>query len=371
MKKIIFVIIFIIMFSKDVYCNDYISDGLDSLNIEQYDTLINENIYKSDFKFSDLVENILSGKGLKFNIASTINYILQSVFEEVFINSKIIKNVILISFLAAFFKILTESFKNQGVAEIGFYTTYMVIAMLLATSFNIVIQILYDTVASVSNIVNGIMPTLIGLLFMSGAPTNATIFSSFILTSLTFLSFFIKNIFIPLISATVILNIINYITPKEVLNKLIEFLKWLINFSLRSLAMGLGFIISLQRIGAPILNGVVNKTAKTFISFVPVVGDAMTGAIDSIMYFVGLLKSGVGIAILITIIICSLVPITKLVALILIYKITAVLIEPITDRRITSCVDTMGEYTKLVLSSLIVFLILLIFFIVIMLSVTG
>ena len=338
MKKLIFVIIFITIFSKNTYASDYISDGLNSLNLEQYDTLINNNIYKSDFKFSSIVKDILSGKGFDFNLAKIINYTLKSVFEEIFVNSKIMKNVILIGFLAAFFKVLTESFKNQGVAEIGFYTTYMVIAMLLATSFNIVIEILYSTISNISNIISGVMPVLIGLLVMSG---------------------------------TVILNIINYITPKEVLNKLIEFLKWFINFSLRSLAMGLGFIISLQRIGAPILNGVVNKTAKTFISFVPVVGDAMTGAIDSIMYFVGILKSGVGIAIVIAIVICAIIPIIKLVSLILIYKITAVLIEPITDNRITSCVDILGEYTKLVLSSLIVFLILFIFFIVIMLSVTG
>ncbi len=371
MKKLILIITFIIIFSKNTYANEYISEGLNSLNLKQYDTIINNNIYKSDFQFSKLIDDIFSGEGLNFSISKILNYIIKSVFQEIFINSKIVKNIILISFLAAFFKILTESFKNQSVAEIGFYTTYMVIAMLLATSFNIVIEILYNTINSISNIINSIMPILTGLLFMSGAPTNATLFSSFILTSLTILSFFIKNLFIPLISATVILNIINYITPKEVLNKLIEFLKWFINLSLRSLALGLGFIVSLQRIGAPILNGVVNKTAKTFISFVPVVGDAMTGAIDSIMYFVGLLKSGIGIAIVITIVICSIVPIVKLVSLILIYKITAILIEPITDRRITSCVDIMGDYTKLILSSLIVFLILFIFFIVIMLSVTG
>ncbi len=375
MKKfiltIIFILIFIFIFCESTYGNDYLKEGLDSLNIEQYDTIINNNIYISDFKFSRLVEDILSGNVLEFNVSKIFNYIFRSIFEEVFINSKIIKNVILIAFLSAFFKILTESFKNQSVAEIGFYTTYMVIATLLGTSFNIVIQILYDTIQSVSNIINGVMPMLIGLLFMSGAGSSSSIFSTFILTALGIVSFFMKNIFIHLIASTAILNIVNYITPKEVLNKLIDFLKWLVNFSLKGLAIGLGFLISLQRIGAPILNGIVNKTAKTFISFVPVVGDTITSAVDSIMHFVSILKSSVGIGILIAIIICSLVPIIKLIGIILIYKVTAILIEPISDKRITSCVDAMGEYTKLVLSGIIVFLILFIFFISIMLTVTG
>lgn len=370
MKKIIFVIIFALFFTQKAYANDYITEGLESLNIEQYDTIINDNIYKSDFKFSKMLKDILSGD-LDFNVFNIINYVVQAVFEEIFVNSKIVKNIILIGFLSAFFKILTESFKNQSVSEIGFYTTYMVVASLLATSFNIVVEILHQTISSISNIINGVMPMILGVLFMSGATGSATIFSGFILTALSILSYFMKNMFVPLIASTAILNIINYITPKEVLNKLIDFLKWLVNFSLRSLAIGLGFIISMQRIGVPVLNGVVNKTAKTFISFVPVVGEAITGAVDSIMYFASFLKSGVGIAILISIIICAIVPIIKLVAIVLIYKITAILIEPIADRRITSCVDTMGEYTKLVLSGLIIFLILFVFFIVITLTITG
>ena len=371
MKKILIAILFVFVFYNKVYASDYLQEGLNSLDIEQYDTLINENIYKSDFKFSKVVKDIISGKGLDFSISKILNYIVQAIFEEIVINSSIIKNVILIAFLSAFFKILTENFKSQGVSEIGFYTTYIVIAMLLATSFNLAISILYDTIHSVSNIISGIMPMLVGLLFMSGATSSGAIFSSFILLSLNVLSFFMQNMFVTLLSAIAILNIIKYITPKDVLNKLIDFLKWLVNFSLRSLAVILGFIISMQRIGAPILNGVVNKTAKTFVSFVPVVGDAITGAVDSIMYFVSILKSGVFIGIVITIIICSVVPLIKLIAIILIYKITAILIEPIADRRITTCVDTMGEYTKLILSALVIFLILFIFFIAIMLTVTG
>lgn len=371
MKKLILIIIFVIAFSKSVYATSYLADEIESLGLEEYDTIINNNTYNIDFNFSNTVKDILFGNGIDFNIKNIINYILKAIFEEIFLNSKIIKNVVLIAFLSAFFKALTENFKNQGVAEIGFYTTYMVVSMLLISSFNVVVDILYNTIDNTSNIINGIMPMLAGLMLMSGASSSATIFSSFVLTSLSLLSFFLKNIFIPFLSGVVILNVINYITPKEVLNKLIDFLKWIIKFSLRSLALGLGFIISIQRIGAPILNSTINKTAKTFISFVPVVGDVMTGTVDSIMYFVGLLKSGIGIGVLIAILICFAIPTIKLISLICLYKITAILIEPISDNRITSCVDIMGEYTKLVLSSLIVFLVLLIFFVSIILTVSG
>lgn len=375
MKKIIFIIIFIVFFFIDaihVYCIDsnYLSEKLDKLNIEQYDNIINENIIESNFKFSDIVKKVVTGNFKEIDVPSIISYLIKGIFKEIFENSKIVKNVIIISLLCAFLKVLTESFKNQGISEIGFYTGYMVIITLLISSFSLVIDVLYEAVEAISNIINGIMPILIGVLVMSGLPSTGTIFSGFILTSLSFLSFIIKNIFIPFISGLVILNVINYITPREVLNKLIDFLKLLLNFSLRGIAIILTFAISIQRISAPILNSTINKTAKTFINFVPVVGDAMNGAIDGFMYFVGILRNGIGVGILISIIFCILVPVFKLISLIFIYKITAILIEPISDKRIIASVDSLGEYTKIVLSTLILFSFLFILFVAIMLSIS-
>lgn len=374
MKKIILIIIFIMCITQTVYGDDtnYVEDKLSTLGISGYDGQINRSINgEYDFSFSDVVKRAMTGKLTDVNIIEIFRQLIKGVFKEVFQNAIIIKNVITISLLVAFLKILTENFKNQGVNEIGFYTGYMVIATLLVNSFNLSIVILQDTVQGITSLINAIMPVLVGVLVMSGAPTSGAIFSTVILTSLKFLSFFMENLFIPLIAGTVVLNIVNYITPKEVLNKLIEFLKWITRSSLRVIVIGLGFIISLQRITAPVINSTINKTAKTFISFVPVVGDAMNGAIDGVMHFVGLLKGGVLVGVVIAMLLCALVPIFKLISLIIVYKITAVLIEPISDNRITSAINVIGEYTKLVLSGLVIFIFLFIFFVVVMLSISG
>ena len=187
MKKILIIIVFIFVFKDYVFA----SDAPDSLNIEQYDTIINNGGSYTEYSFSKTVKSILSGEGIDFNISSIIQKTISIVFKEVFLNSKIIKNVILIAFLSAFLKVLTESFKNQGVSELGFYTSYMVVAMLIVNSFNIGVGIVSDTISIVSNIINSIMPMLVGLLFMSGAGASATLFSTFIISTLKLLSFLI------------------------------------------------------------------------------------------------------------------------------------------------------------------------------------
>ncbi|MFI3231607.1 MAG: stage III sporulation protein AE [bacterium] len=352
---------------------------LEALDIQQYDTIIGQNINNNfnnsielGFSFSDIVRVLLNPTSMgeinnigNFDIA---NFFLNIIFEKIYINSALIKNVIIIALLSAFIKVITESFNNKGISEIAFYTSYIGVAVILINSFDIMLSILQTAITSISNIINAIMPLMASLLIMSGGSVSSAIFTSFILMALSFLSFFMRNVFIPVISGLIVLTIVNYITPKEILDRLIEFLIWLLKTMLKALALGLTVIVSIQKISAPALNSLANKTAKSMITLVPIVGDAMNGAIDSVMYFVGAIQGGVGAGILIIILICSIMPILNLVAFIIIYKVVAVLIEPVSDSRITSCIDDLGEYTKLILSALVVYIFLFVFFILLILS---
>lgn len=377
MKKFLFTILFLIFnvfFAKNVLASEnHFNKTIENLNLEKYDAEINkiiDNNYKFDFSFSKFIKKLLKGELKNFNIFDFFKYILFILFQEVFINSKLIKNVIIIAILCAFLTALTDSFKNKGVGEVGFYAGYMVIATILIHSFNIAIGIVVDTVFNTSNLINALIPLLAGVLIISGATFSSGIFATIIVSFLNVSGFLLNNILIPLISAIVILNIINHITSKSVLNKLIDFLKWLSTFGIRTLAIIFAFIISFQKIASPIVNSVINKTAKTAINYVPIVGDVINGTIDGIMHFVGIIKGGIGLGVVISVLIACLVPIIKIVSFIFIYKITAILIEPISDKRITSCIDCIGEYTKMLLSALIVFIFLFILLVAVMLSIS-
>lgn len=383
MKKIILIIFFLSIFLKfnlieiygqDFTKSDYLNDTIDSLSLESYDYKINKNIVdgmKLDYSFSEIVKKAINGELKEINLFNIIKYMLNSLFNEIFVNSKIIKNVIIIAILCAFLKALTDSFKNKGVGEIGFYAGYMVIATLLINSFNLGIGIVVETINSISNIINSLIPLLAGVLVISGASASGAIFTGVIVTFINLVMFIINQLFIPLVSSMVILNIINYITPKEVLNKLIDFFKWIATFGIRALAIAFAFIISFQKVTSPMVNSAINKTAKTAVSFIPIVGDVINGTIDGVMHFMGLVKGGVGVGVVIIILIACSVPILKLISFIIIYKITAILIEPISDKRITACIDCIGEYTKIILSTLFIFVFLFILVVSVMLSISG
>ncbi|MDE6182197.1 MAG: stage III sporulation protein AE, partial [Eubacteriales bacterium] len=218
MKKIILIIIFLSTFftynieetfGQEFSQSDYIENTINSLGITDYDYEINKNIINGPeikFSFSEIVKKAINGELKDISIFDFINYILNTLFSEIFTNSKIIKNTIIISLLCAFLKTLTDSFKNKGVGEMGFYAGYMVIATLLINSFNLAIGVLIETITSISNIINSLVPLLAGTLVISGASASGAVFTGVIIGFINIVAFIMNKIFIPLISAMVVLN---------------------------------------------------------------------------------------------------------------------------------------------------------------------
>jgi stage III sporulation protein AE len=89
-----------------------------------------------------------------------------------------------------------------------------------------------------------------------------------------------------------------------------------------------------------VVDGVTSKTAKFAIStFVPVAGKYLADAADTVIGCTLLIKNAAGIAVMIGIIAICIVPLLKIAALVLIYKAAGALVEPISDKRMSSCIN--------------------------------
>ena len=98
-------------------------------------------------------------------------------------------------------------------------------------------------------------------------------------------------------------------------------------------------------------------------NFVPIVGKAFSDAISSVAGYSLIIKnavSGVGLLVIILII---LYPVIKIVLMSFVYKISASIVEPISDKRITSTIAAAGDSLILLLSCVLA--VSLMFFVVI------
>lgn len=377
MKKII--IFLILFFSFNINVNAYGNDNYDEsiedtldeqlkmFDFEGMKTIISNTGYEEDFDFEEIIKGIILGEN-DFSFKEIINKCFRKLFSEVFANLYLIRNLIIVCILSALLKNLTEAFKQKETGELGFYVSYIVVVMILFSSFSTGLSILQNTSEDLITIMQGALPLIISLLVATGNTANAYLFQPVMLFVIQILSFVTSNVFIPLISISAVLQIINYLTQREILTKFSNLIKSCVSWGLKGSAILFMSVLSIQRLSAPILNGTINKTAKVAINMIPVVGDVLTGAVDGIAYWTYAIKNGVSLTIIILIIFMCMIPVIKLISLVFIYKFTAAIIQPICDKRIIECIDTIGGYTAIILGVLFTIIVMFIFSAIIVLS---
>lgn len=93
-----------------------------------------------------------------------------------------------------------------------------------------------------------------------------------------------------------------------------------------------------------VVDGVTSKTAKFAISaFIPVAGKYLADAADAVIGCTLLIKNAVGVAIMIGILVICLLPLLKMLAVILLYRMSCVLLEPLAEGRIIKCISDVAN----------------------------
>ena len=109
--------------------------------------------------------------------------------------------------------------------------------------------------------------------------------------------------------------------------------------------------LTIRGITANTMDAVALKTTKFAIdNFIPIVGKSFSDAITSVAGYSLIIKNAVTGVGLIVIVLVLLYPIIKLMLMSFIYKLSASLVEPISDIRITSSIASAGDTLILLIS---------------------
>ena len=110
---------------------------------------------------------------------------------------------------------------------------------------------------------------------------------------------------------------------------------------LQSLFSGL---TALQGLGSKTADGMFLKTARFSLdNFIPIIGGFAADSVDMVLSCASVIKNALGIMGLLAIITLLAIPLIKLMAIALIYKVAAVLVEPIGNRIISDCLNEVGN----------------------------
>lgn len=326
-----------------------------------------QNSEISKIKITDLVMQAIKGE-IDLSPKSIINMLTSSLFSEVYSLVSLMRHMIAIAVLSAFFKAFSSSFKSNSVAELGFYVNYIVIIAVLLSSFTICVGIMQSLCGELCDLMLAAQPLMLSLVVMSGNLASSYAFNPVLLFFTTFIANMLQMFITPTIITAAVLQIVSYISEREMLQKFSDLIRTVVSWGLKAAAVVFISILSLQRISTPIVNNAITKSAKVAVNFVPVVGQALTGAVDAVFYWSGAVRSGVLVSVIILIIIMCGAPILKIIAFVFVYKMTAGIVQPICDERIVKAIDSAGTFAALILGVCVVISVMFIFMVMIVLS---
>lgn len=368
----IIIITFIILPGKSVLANEDNTNNIEintEKNIEEF-KLENEEIdgklnllynyinnMKSDIEIMndlDPVEYIKgyikNGEGnLSFKTIS--NAVVSFLFKEVKTVLALSVSIIVIAIICALLKNLQDAFSSEGISNIAFFACYALLIVILSKSFIVSINIAVDVIKDLSDFMSAILPVLVMMIGTIGGFTQAATMDPIVIGATLIIPRIYTTVIIPLILVTFVLEFANNISTENKISNLCKLTKQItIWFQGIILTIFIG-LLTVRGITSSTIDAVTLKTAKFAIdNFIPIVGKAFSDAIASVAGYSLIIKNAISSVGLIIIILMMLYPIIKIILISFVYKITASIIEPISDKRITNSIAAAGDSLILILS---------------------
>ena len=109
----------------------------------------------------------------------------------------------------------------------------------------------------------------------------------------------------------------------------------------------------IQNLIAPALDGLKNTAVTKALNMIPGIGGSANAVTSMFLGSAAVIKNGIGAAALIILLILCLGPVIKVAVLMLLYKLTGALVQPISDKRVCGCISSVGDGAALLLQVLV------------------
>lgn len=359
MKKVLLILLFILIIPINVQALEEKTSNInDNGQVNKlYDYILNmktEYDVLKDLDAKSYVDEFMKTGNGKLSTKKVSEAFVTYAFKEVAATLKLMTIVIIICIICALLNNLQKAFSNESLSSIAYFACYAMLIIVVSKSFYTGITIAKDTINQMADFMAALIPVLMMLLASVGGFTEATIMDPFIIGAINLSTRLFVSVIIPLILISFVLEFVNNISEDYKISKLTKLFSqaaiWMQGI-IMTVFIG---IVTIRGITSKTIDQVTAKTAKYAVdNFVPVVGKCLSDAISTVAGYSLLLKnafSGLGLIIILVIV---LFPIIKLLIISFMYKLTAALVEPISDSRLVNCITSAGNSMILLMSCLI------------------
>ena len=311
---------------------------LDTSGLDSYlqDTGVSINFY-------ELIEKVIhQGWGVE-SIGDIVTWFYELLFSEIMANKTLLLEIVLITFCFSLLRNSTGNFGSAYISDVCFLLVYSVLAVMLLKSMYMFQELVADTIEKSVSFMRVFVPC-----FCTGMFLSSNVYASSGFYQLAFLVIYIvewafEKILLPCIHIYVLLQVFNHFFEETQFGNLADLVKTIVNWGLKIAATAVLGLSVVQNLINPVKDRMSQGTVSKVMAAIPGVGGAASSVGEVVLGAGMIIKNGIGIAGILVLLCIGLIPLLKTGFLSLLYKLMAAVTEPISDKRISGCIQQLSN----------------------------
>ena len=315
---------------------------LSEFDFDEIEDSLTQMFPQEKITFGEVVSSLISGD-MEETIRMFLRFLADQVSYEFDYNRKNLVYVLLVALTAAVFSSFAGAFKSRQISDISFYVMYMLLITLCLTAFRTSAEGLEERLGSLVDFMRVLCPSyFLAVAFASGSVTSL-FFYNVILFLIYIVELVIVRFLLPVVNIYIMVRVLGNLTGEDFLSEFADLIKKVVSWILKTLLVCVISVNVVQGLLAPAIDAVKRSALTRTAEALPWVGNAVGGVAEVVLGTAVLIKNGIGMAgAVISVAICA-VPIFQMLIMALMYKLAAALVQPVSDKRITTCISGVSE----------------------------
>ncbi|GFI61725.1 stage III sporulation protein AE [Clostridiales bacterium] len=351
-KKILIAVLLVLIFifPQKVYAEDTTIESVaDMFGLEEADrglSQIGADYGMEDFSLKETALKLVTGE-FDFSFSGFIKWIVRLAAGQAADVMYIMRRILILILLSAVLETVSSSFLSSGVSNMGQYVCSSVLVITVMQSFYYASETVTSAMDKITQLSTTLQPIYMLIMTANGKAAKMSAAVPVMYASASILNYMVKRLIVPCVLLAALITFINSMSERDVFMELADLLSCLCKWGVKLCAGGFIFVMSLIKIGVPDMAVIAGKSIKTAAEAVPVVGSLMSSAAETAASLASSMGNSVTAAIMLFIVLMSIMPVVRLSVIMIIYKLTAALTEPIASKRIVKCIGRAADYTAI------------------------
>lgn len=356
MKRAVFVtaiVLAAVLFGGCVYAAESETDEIIGEYVREYGELLERGMAEltapeaekviPGFSVSEILSSLVKGENV-FSVRGIFERVIGLLTEEVRDTLKLMLLFLALAVISTYIVNMQTSFGSGGVSDTAFFVCYAVTAGISAGAFADVAGCAEQALKNITLFMRVLVPLTLAGTAASGAALTATAFETAIIAVTEITQWAIVSVFVPLLMTAAGVSIVNNLSDRLKADKAADLLNKSVKWGLGIMLTLFVGVIGLQGIAAGNIDGLTVKVTKFAASnLIPVVGGILAETVETVMNCSAVIRNAAGIAGIIAIAVITLTPLLKIAACLLIFRISAAVIQPIADKRTVNCISALAD----------------------------